>query len=42
MKKQAKTIKIYTALDTGQSSFSVHPAKKKQLKLAKKTRIKIK
>lgn len=35
-----KTIKIYTAIDTAQSSF-IRPAKKKQLKLAKKTRIKI-
>jgi len=39
MRKQTKTIKIFAALDTGQSSF-VRPAKKKQLKLAKRIRIK--
>ena len=43
MKKQIKnkTIKIYASLDNGQSSF-VHPARKKQLKLAKRIRIKSK
>ena len=38
MKKQNKTIKIYMAIDTGQASF-VCPAKKKQLKLAKRIKI---